>query len=213
MSISKVDSSILLIRYLFDFGRYTIGLIHRPYQTFRDLALKKPYEQLFFIALAISIYLVLSTMAKGSLLANPFFLTKSLIKVGLAIALTYLLAALVIFLTSNFFSKQGKLSSFMLLWAFTLLPTLSWFLITTLLYAFLPPPRTLSIKGQLFSILFMTFSFACFFWKGILYYLSLRVGLHLETRQITAVSTIVLPLIFLYAILMFKLRIFGVPFI
>lgn len=207
------DFSLLFTKQFVEFGKNILGVLNKPYQTFRAIALRKPYTQLFFIAFLIFIYLSLATLAKESLKANPLFLTKSLVEVGLVISLSYFLVSQVIYKIGKLLGGVGESSTFMILWAFTLLPTLSWFLITTIFYVLLPPPRAPSLKGMAFSFLFMVFSLACFLWKGILYYLSLRIGLHLTTIKIGLVSMLVLPLIFLYAYLLFKLKIFGVPFI
>ena len=207
------DFSLIFIKQFVEFSKNILGSIHKPYQTFRTIALRKPFAQLLFIALLIFIYLSLSTLAKESLKTSPLFLTKDLIKIGLVISLTYVVISQLIYRIGKFFGGSRDFSSFMLLWAFTLLPTLSWFLITTVFYVLLPPPRTSSLRGQAFSFLFMVFSLACFLWKGILYYLALRIGLHLSAIRIGTVSMIVLPVIFLYAYLLFKLKIFGVPFI
>ncbi len=215
MSTTSVvfDLSLGLTKQFVEFGKNILGILQKPYQTFRSISLRKSYEQLIFIAFLIFLYLSLSTLAKESLKANPLFLTKDLVKVGLVISFTYLLVTQLIFRFGKLFGGEGKIYNFMLLWAFSLVPTLAWFLITTIFYVLLPPPRTPSLKGMAFSFLFMVFSLACFLWKGILYYLALRIGLHLSATKIAFISVLVLPLLFLYAFMLYKMKIFGVPFI
>lgn len=207
------DFSLFFLKQFVEFGKNIIGIIQKPYQTFRSISLRKPFIQLYFIAMLIFIYLSLSTLAKESLKANPLFLSKSLVEIGLVICLSYFLVSQLLYRIGKIIGGVGLLSNFMLLWAFSLLPTLSWFLLTTIFYVLIPPPRTSSIGGMSFSFLFMVFSAACFLWKGILYYLSLRIGLHLSAIKIGTLSVVVLPLLFLYSYLLFKLKIFGVPFI
>lgn len=205
--------SLILTKQLIEFGKFVYGTLQLPYATFRTIALKKPYFHLSFIALLIFLYLFLSTLAKYSLSSNPLFLTKSLLVVGLIVSFSFILITAVIFKISRLFSNSGSYGTFALLWVFSLLPTLSWFLITTIFYVLVPPPRTLSLQGQIFSGLFLVFSFACFAWKGILYYLSLRIGLLLNAKQIILLSAIVVPLIIAYSYLLYKLQVFKVPFI
>ncbi len=207
------DLSLIFLRQFFEFGKLFFGSLQLPYATFRTIALKKPYFHLTFIAFLIFIYLLFSTLAKESLSSNPLFLTKSFFKIGFVISFSFLFISFLIFRLSKLFSSKTNYSTFALLWAFSLLPTLSWFLITTIFYVLIPPPRTLSLQGQIFSGLFLIFSIACFSWKGILYYLSLRIGLLLDAKQITLLSLVVLPLIFGYSYLLYKLQIFKVPFI
>ncbi len=202
-----------MLAALIEFGGYLIGSVHLPYQTFRAISYRRPYIHFVFIGGLIILYLMLSSLAKGSLRANPFFLTKSLLIAGVAISFSYIFTSFLIYSVAGIFKKKGRLAVFMLLWSFSLLPTLAWFLITTIFYVLLPPPRTYSLKGQLFSGIFLTFSIACFFWKGILYYLSLRIGLLLTAKKIMIVSWIILPVIFVYAYILYRLGIFGVPFI
>ncbi len=207
------DLSLILTRQIIEFGKLIYGLVQYPYTTCRSIALRKPFIHLGFIALLISVYLLLSTLAKESLSTNPYFLTKSLVKAGLVISMSFFLVTFFMFGLSKIFNKNTNYLTFALLWAFSLLPTLSWFLITTVFYVLVPPPRTLSLQGQIFSGIFLVFSFLCFFWKGLLYYLSLRVGLLLNAKQIILLSLIVLPVIFGYSYLLYKLQIFKVPFI
>lgn len=208
-----MDQIILFVKKSVEFLKIVWGTIQKPYQTFRSLSFTKPFNQLFFIGLLILIYLLLSTFAKEGLTTNPFFLTKSIIKAGIALSFTFLISATSIFLVGKLFGGIGYLSSLILLWAFSLLPTLSWFLLSTIFYVLIPPPRTMSVKGQIFSLLFLSFSLACFFWKGILYYLTLRIGLKLKATKIFLVSLVIFPLGALYAFILLKLGIFSVPFI
>lgn len=207
------DLTLIFARAFVEFLKIVYGSAQMPYSTFRSVSLKKPYFSLIFIASLIFLYLFVSTLAKHSLSSNPLFLTKSLLKIGMVISFSFMLISFVIFKTSRLFSSSGTYGTFALLWAFSLLPTLSWFLITTIFYVLIPPPRTLSLQGQIFSGLFLIFSFACFAWKGILYYLSLRIGLLLNAKQIMLLSMLVLPLIFGYSYLLYKLQVFRVPFI
>lgn len=204
---------IFFLRQAFEFCQIFVGSIQRPYQTFRGVSAKPNYLQLGFVALLIATYLILSTLAKDGLRTNPLFLTHSAVKAGLSISASFVLVSSLLYLIGRQFGGEGRISIFFLLWALTLLPTLCWFLLSTIFHVLIPPPRTISIEGQIFSAFFLGFSLSCFFWKGILYYLTLRVGLHLDALRIAIMSAITLPIGFLGSILLYRLGIFKVPFI
>lgn len=206
-------STLYLTKELFNFLKIVIGLVHKPYQTYRKLSFDRHYSHLIYLTLAILVYLLLSTLAKQGLRHNPLFLTKSALEAGIAVAVSFFLFSFIIYLLGKLFGGVGRAKDTAFLWAFTLIPTLAWFLVTTIFYVLIPPPRTYSLQGQIFSLVFLAFSIACFFWKGILYYLALRVGLKLNAIKIAFVSIFALPISFLYALLLNKLGIFGVPFI
>ena len=109
--------------------------------------------------------------------------------------------------------SSGRLRPILLGWGYTLIPTTLWFLVTSILYVVLPPPRTQSSAGILFSVLFLVFSTALFFWKFMLAYLTMRFGLRLDLLRIVAVTIICLPFLGLYSVLMYRWGIFRVPFL
>ena len=119
----------------------------------------------------------------------------------------------VLFLTGRLFGGTGHVWGVFVSWGYTLIPTFFWFLMTSFFYVVLPPPRQQTPLGVLFSVVFMSLSMLLFFWKGILYYLTLRFGMRLDFPRIMGVSAILFPLGVLYALSMYKLGIFRVPFI
>lgn len=70
--------------------------------------------------------------------------------------------------------KDIKLASAVMLFGYTLLPTLIWFSTNAFLYTVLPPPRSLSLLGKSFSIVYIAFSISLLLWKIILLYLAAR---------------------------------------
>jgi hypothetical protein len=84
-------------------------------------------------------------------------------------------------LTVLFFYVMGRLSrkdihlsSAALLFGYSLFPTVIWFVTNAVLYMVLPPPRSLSLLGKSFSIVFIAFSISLLLWKIILLYLAAR---------------------------------------
>lgn len=212
-NFSLIEFIIILVRRFYQFVKLVYGCIQRPYETYRGLILSPSFWPLFFIGGFIAIYLILSTLAKNGLRTNPFFLSTSTIEAGMAISITFVLTGLLLYVIGRLVGGKGSLKGLYYLWAFSLLPTLSWFLISTVFYVLVPPPRTLSIKGMVFSYLFVAFSVGCFYWKGILYYLTLRAGMRIGVGKIIIVSVIFLPLLMLYAFFSYRFGVFNVPFI
>lgn len=88
------------------------------------------------------------------------------------------------FLTILFFYIGGRLCKFpvsffslVATWSYSLLPTLLWFLLTVVLFAFFPPPRTQSLMGTLLSMMFVGVSVSLLLWKITLMYLAIRFSL------------------------------------
>ena len=196
------------------FLRHLLGTIYNPYATFRQISLPgQDIRQIIFIHLLIFIYFLLTGLLKTGF-SNPYLLT---IKFNSLYFSSYLGFALVIFLfylgSLLLRFKNFPLIRIILLWSYSLLPTLFWFFITSLMYLFLPPPRTLSYPGKIYSLVYLAFSLTLLFWKIILYYLTLRFGLRLDLYKITLISLLIIPVIFLYSFFMYRLGIFKIPFI
>ncbi len=140
-------------------------------------------------------------------------MTKQFILLAGASAVTYLVVVVTLWSASSFVRKNGQLPRFALAWAYTLIPTLLWFLATSLLFVILPPPRTTSPQGIAFSIMFLVFSATLFFWKIMLAYLALRFAMKLDLIKILIVVGISFPIVGFYSFGMYRLGIFKVPFL
>lgn len=195
------------------FGRNTAGCINSPYITYRRLAkTDSRIEQTAFILFFSFLYfLFASTIRVG--LNNPFFLTLkfNLLVFGTLFGFVLMIFSILIF--GRIFGGTGKLRNITLLWSYSLLPTLFWFFATSILYVILPPPRTFSVFGKIYSVVFVGFSMAVFFWKIILYYLTLRFGMRLDLLKIIGTSVVLFSIIIGYSLVMYRLGIFRVPFI
>ena len=188
------------------------GSVNTPYKTYRSLSLRKELGEAFFIFLGIFFYFVWATLLRTKSL-NPLFLTFNFTKLLAAAIFTCLLIILVIYFLGQVVGGKGTLKSVFITWAFSLIPTLVWFFTTSLFYIILPPPRTTRFLGVLFSLFYIAFSVSLFFWKGLLYVLTLRFSLKLDLPRIIFISAILFPLGILYSVLMYRLGIFRVPFI
>lgn len=207
-------SRLFWVKSFFDFLRLTIGTIQTPYETYRSIALKPDSRHIVFIASFVSLYLVSATLVRGGLRTSPLFLTASVVKVSLGVVMSYSFVVVTISLLRVAFGGiKGEIGQLMVLWAYTLIPTVCWFLAMSVFYYLLPPPRTPSVFGQIASAFFIGLSLAILFWKMILYYLTLRFGLRLDMQRIVAASFIFFPMISFFALVMYVAGIFRVPFL
>lgn len=174
------------------FSRNVIGLVVRPYETYRRIIDKGSVWELVFIAL---------------------FVVVSAFRFVFAATATYALVVLLIWIVGQRVGGRGTLKSVAIGWGYTILPTVCWFFMTSLLYIVLPPPRTMSLAGIAFSALFLVVSVTLLFWKLTLGYLTLRFGLKLDLARILVVAAIVGPIVGVWSWGMYRLGIFRVPFI
>lgn len=174
------------------FCRNALGLVVRPYETYRRIVDRGTIWELVFIAMVVAV---------------------SAFRLFAAALATYTLVVLAAWFVGQRVGGRGTLKGVALGWAYTVLPTTLWFLATSILYVVLPPPRTTSIAGVTFSIVFLVFSATLFLWKLTLGYLTLRFGLKLDLARILVVVGVVSPVVAAWSWGMYRLGIFKVPFL
>lgn len=202
----------LLLSFI-SFLRHFFGTIFFPYQTYRELIkLKYPLEAVFISFLVLG-YIGLATLLRKGVGSGPLLLSLHSGKIFWGIFFTFVIFWGLLYFVGKFFGGRGKPSELFLPWVYSLLPTTFWFLTTSFFYFFLPPPRTNSLKGQMFSIFFVAISFALFYWKVVLYYLTFRFGHRLDLIRILLVSGVILPLAVFYSLFTYKLGLFKIPFL
>ena len=213
ISLKKNIYLIVFLRFFLDFFKNIWGVFNTPYKTLKKITFNKKVVQAFLLLFVIPIYTAFSTPIRYGLKPGPLPLLLLFLRSTSWTLLTYLLTCLIIYLVSNKISKKADLSSIIASWAFSLVPTYLWFFSTSFLYFILPPPRTTSFQGIIFSLLFISFSLSLLFWKLILYYLTLRFSSKLNLIQILTASIIILPALIFYSLTTYKLNIFKIPFI
>ena len=194
------------------FGRNMVGIITRPYETCRRIAVRGTLWELVYIGVILIFYFATAAIVKTSLF-RPFLLTRQFVLLGAATLATFLFAVSLFWQVGRWFGAQGNFRGLILGWGYGLVPTLVWFWMTSLLYVAIPPPRTTSPLGIVFSIVYLLISATLFFWKIILSYLSLRFGLRLDFAKIIGVCAVVLPILGAYSFGMYRLGIFRIPFL
>lgn len=204
---------LTFLRLITLFLKNTAGCINSPYTTYRKLADGKTDSRqiLFIFLLALCYFAFASAVRVG--IRHPYLLTFKLNQLILGGVTGFAGMIAYLFIMGRLLGSVSRFTTLCLLWAYTLLPTIMWFFTTSFVYLILPPPRTLSIWGKLFSVVFIAYSLAILLWKLILYYLTLRFGLRIGLAKIGAVSMILAPIICIYSILMYQLRIFRIPFL
>ncbi len=184
----------------------------RPYESVRRIVDRGTYGELLYVAILLAVYFSLASLVKITTF-RPFLLTREFLVLAVGAVTTYLFAVGVFWVAGKLVGSRGTLRGLALGWGYSLVPTFLWFLGTSLLYVLVPPPRTTSPQGIIFSILFLVFSVTIFFWKMTLAYLSLRFGLKLQLGKILIVCAVALPLFALYSVGMYRWGIFRVPFL
>src|SRR5438093_576119 len=135
------------------FGQTLLGLIFRPYEAYRRIIKQSGAGELFYIALLLAVYFALVSVIKTAAF-RPFLLTRQFVTLVSTVGATYLLVVATLWIAGHWVGGKGTIKSFAIAWGYTLIPTLVWFLATSLLYVILPPPRTTSDQGILFSFLY-----------------------------------------------------------
>lgn len=199
--ISSIGASIFMVFYR------VFWLIISPYKTMRSISEEEDYTQIFIIFILIGIYFFLANRFReydyepGILWILTFF---------------HFFVTLFFFYTSAvFFQKKNAITfkSFIFTFAYALIPTLIWFSINSVLYAFLPPPRTLSLLGKGFSVFYICFSIAVLAWKVILEYLAIRFATKFSFYPILYAFILYLVIIIPYSLFLYSLRFFRIPFL
>jgi len=196
------------------FLRNSFGTVINPYQTFRSISVENAeIRQGIFIHIIILFYFLSVSILKTGI-RNPYLLTMKFNVLYFSFLVGFLIMLGLFFIFFRLLKKNiFPFITVFLLWSYSLLPTFFWFLFTSVLYLFFPPPRTLTYPGKIYSLSYLVLSLTLLFWKIILYYLTLRFALRLDLFKISLISLFIFPLIFLYSLLMFRLGIFKIPFI
>jgi hypothetical protein len=207
-----MDLSVLVSGGLVGFAQNAIGITLRPYDTYRRIAKTRNRWELLAIGGLLLAYFATASIVKTAAF-RPYLLTKQFVVLGSGAASTYLFVSALLWAVGRRFGGVGEFTGFAIAWAYTLMPTVLWFWATSILYVVLPPPRTTSTQGVLFSLFYLGFSATLLYWKIILSYLALRFSLRMDLRQILLTVLVSSPAILLYGIFMYKMHIFKIPFI
>lgn len=203
---------VSLVKLLVILAANLWGLVLAPYPTMRRISLHSSLFEAGLLWLAVLPVLSLVVLSKHGL-RHPFLLSFNINYLFRVSMVSLLLVVVLIYFLGRLASKKADFLAVLVCWSYTLVPTMIWFALTAVLYVLLPPPRTGSLWGQLFSFFYLTASIVLLLWKGLLYYLVLRFSLRLNLKQIMTLSMVLLPTLAGYSYLLYKRGIFKVPFI
>jgi len=208
-----MDFKRFLINFLTSFlivlKRY-IRLISDPYITMRRISMERDSYQLFIIAGLIFIYFKFIYFLRDRAYPATFIYFIFVLDFLMMVGFFYLMSK---FIGSRKSKKEISFASFIFTFSYSLLPTLIWFLSTSILYVFLPPPRTFSLLGKGFSIFFITYSLSLLVWKLILIYLALRFSSKQNFFRIIYMVIFFLTWFIPYSVFLYQFKLFRIPFI
>ncbi len=197
--VSNLFASLILVL------RNFFLLIFSPYKTIRKISNEKDYLQVFIILIIIFLYFKFAYFLKGDPYPATITFLIFIFHFSVTVTFFYILAKL---------SDRGlSLSSFIFTLTYSLIPTLVWFASNSLLYVFIPPPRTFSILGKGFSIFFIAYSISLLSWKIILTYLALRFSTRQGFYRIVYILALFLVWFIPYSLFLYQYKLFRIPFI
>lgn len=189
------------------FFRRVFLLVVSPYKTMRTIYFDGTYKETYFIFMMIFIYFNLSNYVKNET-SNPVLLL-AIVLVQLIMTISFFgIFSKIINLNKKFYFKK-----YFTLFSYSLIPTIVFFYVNTLLYGILPPPRSNTVLAEIFSIMFISFATSIFFWKIIILYLAVRYSTALKFFTILYTILIYISIVLPYSILLLKLNLFRIPFL
>lgn len=197
--LASVTASLLIV-----FRRF-IYLIITPYETMRKISLEEDHMQVAIILFLAFIYFWVSHIIRKSSI--------SFILVYLVFLVNFIWTVLFFFFLGIASTKKVAFKNFLFTLTYSLFPTLLWFITNSLFYRLLPPPRTISIAGRIFSIFFISFSLSILIWKIILMYLAIRFSTKQNFYRVIYYLILYLSYLIPFSLISYHFKIFRIPFI
>jgi len=183
----------------------------------RDSALKPDIWQAAILLTLATMYFIYASIIRTRSL-DPLVVSSSFVRTFIFFLLTF--ASTIVFqwvvgklLEKVNMAETQSLKVFIVLSAYSLVPTIVWFFITSSLYFVFPPPRYETFLGTTFSIMFIIFSSSILLWRIILWYLTIRFSLKTQFLTIMIIMFMYGMWFVPYTFLMYHFRIFRIPFI
>lgn len=206
MYFNSLLASILIVT------RNLIGLIFYPYKTMRAISKEDDKIQLYVIFGLVYLYFAISSSIRYETF-HPLIISSSTFRSFLSFLITFILVTVYFVAIARYNKREVNISALIYTCAYSLFPSLVWFFVTSFLFFILPPPRTDSFFGVSFSVFFLIFSLTLLWWRIMLLYLSIRFSM--ATNFYRTLFYILLFLVWFlpYSYLMYRLRLFRIPFI
>lgn len=188
-------------------------LIFSPYTAMRKIVQESDYGQVGVIFGLVYLYFLYANIIRERTL-HPFIISKSALTSFTVFLVTFFLVTSFFYIVGKMLSlKNLKYRKLVFSFAYSVFPALLWFIATSTLYFLLPPPRTISIPGKMFALVFSTYSISLFLWRFILLYLSVRFSLKTTFFKTIAIIALFFIWFIPYSFVMYQLKIFRIPFI
>ena len=187
------------------FLKRALLLVLYPYKTMRRISRERDTTQLWIIFFFVFSYFLIADKVRLSADLFPLHFIVTMINFIFTVYFFYFLARL--------FSRETSLMPFIFTLGYSLIPTLIWFFTNLILFVLLPPPRTWSLPGTLFSVIYIIFSISLLFWKLILVYLGIRFSSKLSALRIVYYLALYLCIFLPYSFFLYLMALFRIPFI
>jgi hypothetical protein len=185
--------------------RRVARLVAVPYKTMREIAGERDIGQLLILFGFIFAYFVVANTVKPTGMPSV---------VEFAIALfNYVATVLFVLFFSRLMGHKENVSAPFFTFGYALVPTFAWFIVNTLLFVLLPPPRSVTLLGQTFSIVFIALSISLLAWKIMLWYLAVRFSTKLSFYEIMFLAVLYAAVAVPYAFFMYHLGFSRIPFL
>jgi len=194
-----LSSAVILLKRI-------VSLAWYPYKTMRSISEDTDIMQVILIWSGVLLYFLWANRLR-QYEYEPFILyLMTVFHVASTVFFFFFFAAVV-------HKKEVTVRSFILTFSYSLIPTLMWFTVNSFLYALLPPPRTISLLGKAFSILYISFSVGMLLWKIILQYLAIRFSTKLDFYRIMFGFLFYLVMMIPYSLFLYSVKFFRIPFL
>jgi len=178
-----------------------------PYKTMRRISQSTDFGEVYALFVGVCAYMYVSHAIR-EYTYEPFVLL-------IMIVFHYAATIIFFYIMGSLFQKENPIpfAPFINTIAYTLIPTLTWFIVNTILFLVLPPPRHMTLLGTTFSIVFISFSVVMLMWKILILYIALRFSTRLPFFRLFYLMVTYIAIIIPYSILLYEFQFFRVPFL
>ncbi len=190
-----------------------LGTFTHPYLTWKHISREKyVLPSLLMLIIALLVFSLRAPLKEG--LPDSAYTAIATIFINLATSITgFLLISLTIYILARKFQSPTSFLSLASTWIYTYIPTIIWFLATQSTYLLLPPPRSTSPLGILFTVLYLAFSISLLTWKILLLWLTFQITAQLKPSSAIISTSITILFVTLYSYFLFRTHLWGIPFL
>jgi len=190
-----------------------LGTFTHPYLTWKHISREKYIlPSLLMLIISLLVFSLRAPLKEG--LPDSAYTAIATIFINLTTSiLGFSLISITIYILARKFQSTASFITLSSTWSYTYIPTIIWFLATQSAYLIIPPPRSASIPGILFTILYLAFSISLLTWKILLLWLTFQVTAQLKPL-LAIISTIITTIVVIvYSYFLFRTHLWGIPFL